>query len=528
MSLDYTPELSAGARSGKFLVNVGWTWLGIVANLFNALVLSPYVIRKLGADGYGLWTLLFSFIAYYNIADLGFRSALIYYAAHFRAKGDWESVNVTINTILFYYSAAAIVLVTLGFAFAARAPAWFHVSPQHERDFSILVMLLSVNCLLGINVFGATLEGFQRFDLSSRVYVATLVLRAAGSVTILASGFGLLELGLNYLAIQIIGVTACYFALRRAFPALRLSFDLIRLSMLRRMASYGVHSFVANVGSQFLSQSPPVLIGLYLPNSFVGYFSLPYRIMQYAVDIVVRAGGVTNSSAVELAASSNEETLVRLGIYSNRYSFMLFVPLLVFLFLYGPDLIRVWIGEEFLLHSAPLLPILAVANAVAIGGQFNTSAMLFSLKRHKEYGRSLVVESAISVAAMLVAIPRFGILGVAWATAIPMLLIRGIYAPFLLCRALNTPLWAFLRSIYVSPALTGIPALALAWVLKTRVLSGGTWQEILAAAALIAIAYFALAAFTCLDAGHRRMFLRLVANGLRRGVPARPQPDAPA
>src|SRR5580658_915521 len=59
-----------------FLHNVLWSWLAVIANLIIGFVLTPYVIRKLGSEGYGIWTLLFSLISYYGLLDLGMRSAV--------------------------------------------------------------------------------------------------------------------------------------------------------------------------------------------------------------------------------------------------------------------------------------------------------------------------------------------------------------------------------------------------------------------------------------------------------------------
>jgi hypothetical protein len=42
-------------------------------------LLSPYLIRKLGSDAYGVWILAFGLIEYCWLFDLGFRSATVKY-----------------------------------------------------------------------------------------------------------------------------------------------------------------------------------------------------------------------------------------------------------------------------------------------------------------------------------------------------------------------------------------------------------------------------------------------------------------
>ena len=150
----------------RFAVNVLWTWLGVAANLFIGFVLSPYIIWKLGAEGYGLWALLFSVIGYYGILDLGFRPALIRYAAYFRARNEPARINEVINTLVAYYAVGSVVLVAVAVFLSRRVGQLFHISSMWQADFSSVVILTALIWVLGINVFGACVEAFQRFDLS--------------------------------------------------------------------------------------------------------------------------------------------------------------------------------------------------------------------------------------------------------------------------------------------------------------------------------------------------------------------------
>ena len=75
------------SRATDFFHNVLWSWLGVLFSLVAGLLLSPYVIHHLGDERYGIWVLVFSLVDYYGLVDFGFRSAVVKYAAHFRATG---------------------------------------------------------------------------------------------------------------------------------------------------------------------------------------------------------------------------------------------------------------------------------------------------------------------------------------------------------------------------------------------------------------------------------------------------------
>src|SRR2546423_10685561 len=159
-------------------------------------------------------------------------------------------------------------------------------------------------------MFGPCLDGFQRFDLTSPVLVGTVILRSAASALLLMFGYGLVAMGISFVCFQVLGYVLNFLNFKRAFPQLQISRRLIKLSGFREILDYGLHSFLANASTLMLNQSGPVLIGHYLPTAFVGYYTLPARLLQYAVDGVSRIALVTRSSAAELGAIGQSAAVI--------------------------------------------------------------------------------------------------------------------------------------------------------------------------------------------------------------------------
>src|SRR5947208_3387328 len=89
---------AAPPNGGKsFLTNVVWNLLAVSIMLVSGLFLSPYIVRKIGESAFGVWSLVFSIIEYYWLLDLGFRSATLKYAAHYRAVNEPEKINEIVN-----------------------------------------------------------------------------------------------------------------------------------------------------------------------------------------------------------------------------------------------------------------------------------------------------------------------------------------------------------------------------------------------------------------------------------------------
>src|ERR1700692_4142757 len=97
-------------RSERFVRSVIWNWAGVGISLIAGFLLSPYLFRKLGPEGYGIWALSFSLIEYYWLLDLGVRSATAKFVAHYWATDEPTQVSEIMSTAVCYSSVVAALM----------------------------------------------------------------------------------------------------------------------------------------------------------------------------------------------------------------------------------------------------------------------------------------------------------------------------------------------------------------------------------------------------------------------------------
>ena len=504
-----TPE-----RSRRFVCNVLWNWLGTVVSLFIGFVLSPYLILKLGADGYGVWAITFSLVEYYWFFDLGFRSATVKFVAHYAATGDTRNVRAVISTALFYSTIASAVVLGAVFALVAFVQRFFQVPASLRGSFQTLLILITLNWCLGLvfNVYNACLEAVQHFEYSTKASLVSATIRAIGWALALYLGYKLVAIGVIAVLSQAAGYAVNYFYFRRVFPGQRFSIRQVNFATLREMARFGIHTFVMTISNQLLNQGAPVLIGHFRPAAFVGFYNLPVRLLQYTVELVGRIGIVTNTNAAELAAREGSEGLSELAVYTNRYCLVIFMPLAILLWTHGPRLLAFWVGAEFASYSAAVLPILVAGYLVGVVGQFSAGMLLQGLGKHQRYARSLLVEALAALLLLVIAIPRWGLAGAAWVSASLMIVNRGLNVSRLVSKAVGLPVFRYMRSVYAAPALAMLPVLAFSFWLRSTILPGTNWLQIVVAAIIVAAAYYSLAFFVALEREHRRLLASWIAN----------------
>jgi O-antigen/teichoic acid export membrane protein len=519
---DAVKPIPTNARRGeRFILSLLWNWMGVAAGLFTGLLLSPYLIRKLGPEAYGLWTLSFAVVEYGTFLDLGFRSAIVKYVAHYYTLNDALGINRVINTGVVYAGlvSAGIFVATLWLS--GYLHYFLKISSSFQSTFRLLIILVSLSWCFSFvfGLFGACLEAIQRFDLYNKAGAVSTVLRACGIAVLLYRGHGLIAIGMWTVCTQGLNYFLFLILFKHAVASFKLYPRFAGLDTLRMMASFGLHTFVVNVSNIFLNQGPPMLIGHFFTANFVTYYQLPMKLIQYTSDAVGRIGIITNSNAAEVQARGDLPVLAQLAVYSNRYSLTLFMPLALVFWIWGDRIFNLWV-PSIAGKSAPLLPILLAGYMLAIVAQYSSGMLLQGMGRHQRFARGLLVESVAVLISLIFVLPRYGILGVAWVTCICMVLNRGLFAPWLVTRELKISFPWFMHSIYTWPAAAAVPIVALAYRLRSSILPGNTWFQLFAVGAIIAAAYFVIAFFSCLPANHRSQLVGVVLRTFR----IRPQP----
>lgn len=492
--------------------------MGVAVNILLGIFLSPILVRKLGVAQYGVWVLLFSTMDYLRLLDFGFRAAVINRCARYKATQDWTAINETINTAVLYFLLMSIACCLTALALRDTAMGLFNIAPALQPDARrlILIIAVSISARLVFSPVAGALEGFQRFDLINRAYIGALTARAIGSLALLLSGHGLIALGYLVLVVQMGEDVWNFVSLKHQFPLLHFSTRFLRREAFRGMFSYGKNSSVMAAANLVSIQAPSTMLGYLSGPTQVAYFALPWRLLMYTTEAFSKVAQITASVTADLDARQDSRNVCAIAIATNRNCLALFMPAAIFLSVYAVPLLTVWVSPEMGRASGPLLPMLVVPFLLAGAGQFNSGAVLIGQGRHGYYAIGIVVEVIGTIAALFFVVPRWGAFGAGAVVAVALTAVRGVYLAIVMCRVNRLALPAYLAAIYNRALVSGLPALALAVVLRASALPGRNWFELLTAAALVATVYFAVAFFTVIDGEVRGQILVRV-----RSLPAR-------
>ena len=127
-------------------------------NTIVGLAYTPYMLRCLGQNDYGLYSLVASVIAYLTILDFGFGNAIIRYTAKFRAEGKKQEQWEMFGMFLIVYSIIGLIAFIGGLALYFNVDTLFNrtMTPSDLSQARIMMLLLTLNLAFTfpLSIFG--------------------------------------------------------------------------------------------------------------------------------------------------------------------------------------------------------------------------------------------------------------------------------------------------------------------------------------------------------------------------------------
>lgn len=457
----------------QFFKNTFTSYVTAALSIGITLVFTPYLISMLGKEKYGIWQLSFSLIGYMALANLGMKQSLVRYYSRYYATEDWDGVNGIYNAAVRIYAGLATVILILTPIVAFLILPNFQIEPDMFRTAQVVIITLGIaqTANLFFVPFSA-IGGFHRFDISNYFRVGRAVLEPLTMVVVLELGRGLQTMAWAVLALTMVYWLSINAYRVRAFPKMALTLRKIESENYRLLFGYGIVAFLIMITSFMIYHTDNLVIGWFLSMEAVAVYAI-------SSSITAKIRGVIGILAVPLVPTiSHFEAHQDFGkiqtIYRKAMLYLYFIAafVAVTVVFFGGPFIRLWIGEDFV-DSIPVLKILMLGSAIAYP-QLIANSILYGLSKHKIVFYVLLGEALCNLGLSVVLIHYLGIVGVAWGTTIPQLVIYSVVYPLAFRRVIGGKASQFYanatRSLLVAAVITA-PA---AWVMRT-VLPPDTW-----------------------------------------------------
>lgn len=374
-----------------------------LANYIFPVITLPYLVRVLGPEKYGLINFAAAFSAYFVIiTDYGFNlSATQEISVN---RNDKEKVSeifssvLTIKIILFFLSSGIFFLIV----------NMFELFSNDAGLYSI--MFIGV---VGIVLF--PLWVYQGVEQMKYILIINVAIRSVTIVSI----FLLVKVENDYLLLAVIytitqvmtGITGLFFAIRKfdlryLFPS--------KVQLLEQLKK-GWNLFLSSIWINLYTTSNVFILGLFAPNSVVGYYSAADKV-RIAFQGILSSMSQSVFPYVNKLLAESYQKFLSFNRKLLKISVMIGIIISSSLFLFAEPIVKIVLGNEYSPSVIVLRIIAWLPLIIFLSNVFGIQTML-PLNYQKKFSQILFLAALINLMISFSIVPSYFEIG----TAVSML-----------------------------------------------------------------------------------------------------------
>jgi len=484
----------------------------LVVQVLVTFMVTPIFLGRLGTEAYGTWELVVAFVGNISLLELGFGQASIRGAANAVGRQSREGLISTVSNCFFMLTALGLLGMLIALAATPWADQILNVGSSFGRVATIVLLLGALQVLVRfvITACVSISYGLQMHAMVNGVRIVVLVISSSIAVFVIPSApvAGLLWMALIAATSVLVQLLAIMYFLFREIGA-AFSMKAVTLSTIKDFWAYGARSSVIQGAGTLMGNFTPFAVAHVIGTASVPFLTIANRLADYVYTLGSTLGMPLTPYLAEIDAKGTDAERFRSAYLSATRILMCFaLGLPMGLVFFGPDALRLWLGESISSHAGSPLRVLCVA-LLAQGVATNAFRVLLVRNAHAPVAWTAAVGAVACSVLCWPLTAWFGVAGAAGA----WLLYQIILATAELrtcCRIAGWSVPALLQETagrYIGPLIIlCIASVACRWISSPQ-----TWFVLLAEVAIAGALYLAAVWVQALTSVERDALRRIVS-----------------
>ena len=351
---------------------------GMFVNMLVPLIVTPFVLRALGMEAYGLigiGLMLQSILAFMEVGlSASLARAFAQRTAALEDNGSHAGMHDLLRTLEYFYLVLVgfvCLLVLLVSPLIARYWITDHGLPYAVVWQSISLIGLMIAMRFFVSLYGGGLAGLQRQVILNTTSIILNVIANIGAVVVLFWVSSDPRAYFAWLALMgALSAIALRFVLTATLPAVtrpaRFAWD--QWQSIRKF-SVGISSLT--VTSIAITQTDKVLLSRLLPLRDFGFYSIASNVANFVQLITIPVQTVYYPRMTQCQAKGDTEELIRTYRFASRLVALLVFPLGFTLALFSQDILLLWLRDSLVAERVHM-----ILSLLVIGSTLLTSLMM--------------------------------------------------------------------------------------------------------------------------------------------------------
>lgn len=420
-------------------------------NVIVLFFLFPFIVDNLGSRFYGLWVLVCSLTGYYFLLDFGVSTAVSRFVSRAIGKKMHEEfTSILSNSIALFFLMSIFSLMITSIIIIVVPHI---VAPELKKITQLLIFLVGLEFAISLplRVYEGAVKAHLDFDVLSVTEIFKVIVRSGLIIVFLTNGYGIIALAVINTVTNIVHHFFIFSFARLKYKII-LSRSHIAWQKMKELFHFSKYVFLAQIGTLVRFKIDHFIIAGFLGLTAVTIYAVAMKIIDFFIRLMTSITGVLNPLFSQYEGKQDYDAMRKTFLIGVKFSMVISIFIGANLMIYGKFFIENWMGKSFM-GAYPVLAILAFSVSIALSQSIGIG-ILQSMNRHKFFALINMMEALGNLALTLLLVKKFGIIGVALGTAIPMIIVKIFIQPFVVCKCIHlTPRTILAEIYYFAPVL---------------------------------------------------------------------------
>lgn len=427
------------------------SYLAITVSLLSGLLYTPWMVKQIGVNDYGLYTLASSLISVFLI-DFGISEAVSRFISKYNAEGDQNKVNDFLGLIYKLYILIDFVILTVLIILYFFIPMIYSELTSGEIEkFKIIFIITSTFSIISLPF--VTLNGILT---SYEKFITLKLCELIHKLLILTLMVGALMLGFKLYALVLVNAFAGIFLIfikllyiRRYLPV-KVHFKFWDRTLLKEIFSFSVWATVISIANRFIFNITPSILGAVAGSEQIAIFGIASTLEGYAYIISGAINGMFLPKISRIITKNEDSgSVLPLMIKVGRFQYIIIGLIFVGFSIVGKEFVCLWMGDGF--EAAYYGAILMMLPGVFRVPQQIASVTIIAMNKVKMQALVYVGVAILNVLLSTIFSSYFGTLGAAISICI-VYFIRLIIMNVIYYKVLQINVFQFFKNCYADMA----------------------------------------------------------------------------
>lgn len=484
-----------------------------------AFLLSPFLVHTLGDTRYGIWSIITALTGYMTLLDLGVGSAIAKYVSKHKATNDYKSINTVFSSGIVILLLVGVLLIAISPFIADLVVSAFKFESELKDTVHTLVIIAAVDIAIFVasGVFFGAFYGFQRNEVTNAALLFAALVKAICWYLVLSNGFGLVAMGVVSLVGNGLTTLLLAFLMRKIEPKVEITTKNANKSSIASVFNYSKFTFLTMLGMQLIYYSDAFVVGYFLSAAAITIYTIPWSLSEYS-NKLLQAVAQTFVPVFSEQDAINQNAIYNTYITGTKAVLLLSNLLCIGVLTLGDEFVGIWMGPRYAVECSAILTIMFLTLLIK-SPQLLSYSILLGTANHQKFSIYNMMFSVANLILSILLVQKFGLIGVAAATAITQILFYAVVTPIMTSKVIKFSLTDYFKKTYlrIVPASFLLFAI-LSYFAKYHPPTG--FLSLIGLAMIGAAAYLVVAYWTLLDSSERELanvqIKKLAAKGVNK------------